>query len=115
MTTTRHSLAVVSGREDDQLVALRRRCAAAERAAHELAEEVRRLAGEVTELVERPVVPPKAVSVETAAQLLGVSRTSLYELLETGTIRSVKVGSRRLIPTVALDGFLTGDRTARTG
>ncbi len=106
MTATGRSFAVVPGGADDQLASLRRRCASAERAASELAEEVRRLAGEVTELVERPAVQPKAVSVDDAAQLLGLCRSSLYDLLAAGRIRSVKVGSRRLVPTAAIDQFL---------
>ncbi|MGI8753325.1 MAG: excisionase family DNA-binding protein [Acidimicrobiales bacterium] len=80
-----------------------------------MADEVRRLAGEVTELVERPVVQPKAVSVDDAAQLLGLGRSSLYDLLEVGRIRSVKVGSRRLVPTAAIDEFLGAPPRAEAG
>ncbi|MHB1533917.1 MAG: excisionase family DNA-binding protein [Acidimicrobiales bacterium] len=108
MTAAGRSFTVVPGGGDDQLAALRRRCAAVERAASELAEDVRRLTGEVTTLVERPTTQPKAVSVDDAAQLLGLGRSSLYELIETGRIRSVKVGSRRLVPMAAIDEFLSG-------
>jgi excisionase family DNA binding protein len=115
MTASGRSFAIVAGGADDQLASLRRRCAAAERAAHDLADEVRRLAGEVTELVERPPAQPKAVSIDGAARLLGLGRSSLYDLLETGRIRSVKVGSRRLVPTAALDEFLSGAPTVEAG
>jgi excisionase family DNA binding protein len=100
--------------EDERVAVLRARCYAAERAAAELADLVRRLGREATELAERPVAKPKAVSVQEAARLLALSRTSLYELLDAGRIRSVKVGSRRLIPAVALDDFLTGPDRADT-
>jgi excisionase family DNA binding protein len=93
-------------RGEDRLALLRARCSAAERTATELAEHVRHLSREVTELAERPAVRPKAVSVDVAAHLLSLSRTSLYELLDAGRIRSVKVGTRRLIPSAALDDFL---------
>ncbi|MGH9107291.1 MAG: helix-turn-helix domain-containing protein [Acidimicrobiales bacterium] len=92
---------------DFDLALVRRRCTAAEAAALELAEEVKQLAKAVTELVERPAPQPRAVSVEVAARLLGLSRSSLYELLERGALRSVKVGGRRLVPVAAIDDFLS--------
>ena len=64
----------------------------------------------MTELAERPMARAKAVSVEEAARLLSLSRTALYDLLDSGRLRSVNVGSRRLIPTVALDDFLADHR-----
>jgi excisionase family DNA binding protein len=36
-------------------------------------------------------------SILEAAQLLGVGRTKIYDLLWNGEIESVKIGSRRLI------------------
>lgn len=95
---------------DDRLGEVRRRAAELERAADELAEQARRMATDVNHLTDRPTVRPRAVSVEEAARLLSLSRTSLYELLDAGCIRSLKVGSRRLIPTAALDEFLDGRR-----
>ncbi|MGC2414573.1 MAG: helix-turn-helix domain-containing protein [Stellaceae bacterium] len=43
--------------------------------------------------------------VETAA-LLGLSRNSTYARVKDGTIPSVRVGFRHLIPKAALDHFL---------
>jgi excisionase family DNA binding protein len=51
------------------------------------------------------------VSVDEAALMLGVGRSTMYELLETGRVRSVKVGSRRLIPVTALNDFLAENDT----
>jgi len=45
---------------------------------------------------------PIAVSPARAAELLGVSRPTIYELLHSGRLPSVKVGARRLIATSAL-------------
>jgi excisionase family DNA binding protein len=98
----------VVGCGDEQLADVRRRAAVVERAASDLAVQVQRLTAEVTELAERPTERPKAFSVDEAARSLSLSRTSLYELLDSGRIRSVKVGSRRLVPTAALDEFLAG-------
>ena len=44
-----------------------------------------------------------------AAELLGIGRTTLYGLLEAGTIRSVRAGRCRLIPASAIEEFLAGE------
>ena len=49
---------------------------------------------------------PLAVSPETAGRLLDVSRQTVYNLLNSGQLFSLKVGSRRLIPMTALRAFL---------
>jgi excisionase family DNA binding protein len=93
----------------DELTIVRRRAAAVEALAVELVAEVQRLVVEVTELSERPASAALSVSVDEAAQLLGVGRTTVFTLLDEGAIRSVKVGNRRLVPRKALDEFLSGD------
>lgn len=49
---------------------------------------------------------------EEAAEALSVSRTTLYGLMASGAIRSVKVGGLRRIPVEALENYvvrLSGD------
>lgn len=51
-------------------------------------------------LADRPQngdAAPRLVSIDEAAGLLGVSRTSLYAAIRRGEIRSHKLGKRRLI------------------
>jgi excisionase family DNA binding protein len=43
---------------------------------------------------------------ERAADVLSISRWKLYELLRTGRLRSVRIGTCRRIPTQALDEFI---------
>lgn len=50
-----------------------------------------------------------AVSPAEAAELLGVSRPTVYLLLDTGIIRSVKCGTRRLISVASLEAYIDGD------
>jgi excisionase family DNA binding protein len=38
--------------------------------------------------------------------LLGVSKRTLYRALESGTLPSIAIGRRRLIPRAALERFL---------
>lgn len=54
-------------------------------------------------------IPPEqrdAVDVETTANLLGVSRRTIYKLISTGEIQSVKVRGRRLIPRRAREDLI---------
>jgi excisionase family DNA binding protein len=46
---------------------------------------------------------PRVLRVEEAARLLGIGRSLAYELIRTGRLRSIKIGSRRLIPLAAID------------
>ena len=46
------------------------------------------------------------MSVEEAARVLGIGRSSCYEAVARGEIRSVRVGRRRLIPRWVIDEML---------
>jgi excisionase family DNA binding protein len=45
-------------------------------------------------------------TVEEAAQMLSIGRTSAFRLVREGQIRSVKIGSRRLVPREAVVAFV---------
>jgi len=46
------------------------------------------------------------VTVEEAARLLGVGRTTMFELIGRGDIKSVRLGRRRLIARKSLESFV---------
>ncbi|MFV2083046.1 MULTISPECIES: helix-turn-helix domain-containing protein [Micromonosporaceae] len=50
-----------------------------------------------------PATRPRVLRVEEAAHELGIGRSLVYDLIRSGRLRSLKVGSRRLIPTAAID------------
>lgn len=52
---------------------------------------------------------PLAVSPRHAARYLGVGHDAIYQLLNQGRIRSVRLGRRRLIPMSELQRFLTAE------
>ncbi len=56
--------------------------------------------------------PPELLSVEQAARHLGIGRTALYQELTDGSLRSFKVGRRRLIPASAIDAYVAARVTA---
>ena len=57
--------------------------------------------------LEGRVVPaePVLLGVEEAARCLGVGRTTVFELLRLGRLKSVRIGRRRLIPREELEVF----------
>jgi excisionase family DNA binding protein len=57
--------------------------------------------------VSGTVLVPLAVSPRHAARYLGVGHDAIYQLLNQGRLRSVRLGRRRLIPMSELQRFLT--------
>jgi excisionase family DNA binding protein len=61
----------------------------------------------MTSRAQRPPVPPLLYRVEEAAEALRLSRTAIYELIRSGRLRTLKAGSRRLVPVEALAEYIT--------
>lgn len=55
---------------------------------------------------------PLVLTVEEAAERLGVGRTVMYALVSSGAVESVRIGRLRRVPADALVSFLDGLRTA---
>lgn len=51
---------------------------------------------------------PRATSFQGAGQITGLSRSTLYKLAAAGSIRTIKVGARRLVMLDSLDALLSG-------
>lgn len=56
---------------------------------------------------------PLAVSPAEAAEMLGLGKTKLYELIAANELASIKIGARRLIRVSAIEDFL--DRLGSEG
>lgn len=52
---------------------------------------------------------PLTCTVTDAALALGVSRRTIYSLIEGGKLRKLKAGRRTLIPTSSLRAFAEGE------
>lgn len=50
---------------------------------------------------------PLASTIPTACNRLGIGRTLLYDLLKKGKLRSIKLGTRTLIPESELQRLIT--------
>jgi excisionase family DNA binding protein len=48
----------------------------------------------------------KALSVKETARAVGISRATVYRLVQQKRLATVKIGSRRLVPVSALDNLL---------
>lgn len=59
-----------------------------------------------TALVETRVVVPVAYNVAEAAAALRISRDTIYELIRSRQLRTIRVGSRRLVPVIALNEYV---------
>ena len=58
---------------------------------------------------ETKQLPPAArltVSVDEAAQLLGISRNLAYAMAQSGELPNIRAGYRRLVPKAALEAML---------
>jgi excisionase family DNA binding protein len=53
-------------------------------------------------------VVPVLYRVEEAAEALRVGRTVIYQLIRCGALRTVKVGTRRLVPVAAVTEYVKG-------
>ncbi|MEV4462111.1 helix-turn-helix domain-containing protein [Micromonospora echinofusca] len=63
----------------------------------------------MTSINQPRAVAPRSVRPAEAAALLGVCRDTIYVLMRSGRLRSIKAGRARLIPLAAIDEFLSAD------
>ena len=49
---------------------------------------------------------PRLVTVPDAARLLGIGRTTAYELIAAGQLEVVHIGRSTRVPTTAVDSFV---------
>jgi excisionase family DNA binding protein len=50
----------------------------------------------------------RALSIRETAQACGLSRATIYRLIEQKKLVTLKIGARRLVPVSAIDALLNG-------
>ncbi len=50
--------------------------------------------------------PDKLLSINAAAEALGIGRSALYAELQSGRLRSLKIGRRRLVTSAAIAEYI---------
>lgn len=53
------------------------------------------------------------LSVPVAAAMVGIGRSTLYELVRSGDVRSVRLGKRIVIPITVIEAVLRGETAER--
>jgi excisionase family DNA binding protein len=61
---------------------------------------------------EAPERVARLLNIEAVMERLGVGRSTVFELIGDGQLRSVKVGRRRLVPESAITLFIQNLETA---
>ena len=59
-------------------------------------------------------IAPVVLRVPEACALLRVSKWTLYELIRTGQLETIKIGSRRVVPVTAIQAFVERRRGQET-
>jgi excisionase family DNA binding protein len=53
--------------------------------------------------------PPRLVSVEEAARLLGIGRTLAWGMVYRGQLKTIRLGKRVLVPQAEVDRIAAGE------
>ena len=54
-------------------------------------------------------------SIPTAASMIGVGRTTLYGLIRSGEVETIRIGSRRLVVVDSLHAYIARQCAEQTG
>ena len=85
------------------------RCNSAAQKAKLRADKVEASNKETQRIITQPIEQLKAkpfLSVDETCQLLGISRRTVYRLLESGDLKAGKVGSRTIIQRIDIDKLI---------
>ena len=92
------------------------KCSKAAYKARKRAEKVKQSNAETTRIKNQPIEQLKAkefLSIKEVCQLVGISRRTVYRLIEQGDLKKIKVGSRTLIKRSALNRLLNNKETGK--
>jgi excisionase family DNA binding protein len=53
---------------------------------------------------------PRLLAVKQAIYELGIGRTAIYELIDSGKLKTVKIGRRRLVPIESIEKLIANLR-----
>ena len=93
------------------------KCSKAAYKARKRAEKVKQSNAETTRIKNQPIEQLKAkefLSINEVCQLVGISRRTVYRLIEQGDLKKIKVGSRTLIKRLALNMLLNNKETGKS-
>jgi excisionase family DNA binding protein len=59
-------------------------------------------------MATKPTAQRKLCTISDVCEQLSVGRSTVYQLIDAGSLRRVKVGARALIPQADVDAFVAG-------
>ena len=92
------------------------KCSKAAYKTRKRAEKVKQSNAETTRIKNQPIEQLKAkefLSIKEVCQLVGISRRTVYRLIEQGDLKKIKVGSRTLVKHTALNRLLSKKETGK--
>lgn len=69
----------------------------------------------MTQTADRPTEPRQMLTVEQAAEALGIGRTTMFALIKSGEIESVRIGRLRRVPADAIEAYTNRLATEQNG
>ena len=64
---------------------------------------------------DQPATPRLMLTVEQAAEALGIGRTTMFALVKSGQIQSIRIGRLRRVPADAIDTYAQRLATEQIG
>lgn len=65
-----------------------------------------------TDTLTEATIARQTLTVEEAAQILGIGRTLAFEMARRGELPALRLGRRLVVPRAALEKMLRGERDA---
>lgn len=56
-----------------------------------------------------PIIKPIWITIKESIRVSGIQRTNLYKLIKNGTIKSIKIGGKRLVSFASIEALEQGD------
>jgi excisionase family DNA binding protein len=84
--------------------------------ARKRAEKIQAVTTQTTRIKQQPIEQLKAkefLSINEVCQLVGISRRTVYRMIEQGELNKIKIGSRTLIKRSALNRLLSSKETGK--
>jgi excisionase family DNA binding protein len=60
----------------------------------------------MTDTITEQPEPRRMLTVEQAAEALGIGRTSMFALIKSGEVKSVRIGHSRRVPADAIAAYV---------
>lgn len=92
------------------------KCSKAAYKARKRAEKIKQSNAETTRIINQPIEQLKAkefLSIKEVSQLVGISRRTVYRLIEQGDLKKIKIGSRTIIKRSSINCLMNREEKVK--